>query len=181
MLGFWWRVVGFRFLAALGLLAVGLGTLLLQGDSSWIVGVLASVLVLGIAFVAALFLVHYRNSLHKLRAMGSPHATLGVSESSFSLSSGAGAAAFFVRGRMFFTVDNNHHGSGHLAVWCNAPPGAQESLVAADPRHFFVPPYVGKGGWLGVRLDSGLAWKTIADLLRQAHAMTGVKRKRSVL
>ena len=88
-----------------------------------------------------------------------------------------GEPAFFVRGRMFFTVDNNHHGSGHVAVVCNAPPGAQESLVEADPRHFFVPPYVGKSGWLGVRLDRGLSWETIADLLRQAHEMTGIKKK----
>ena len=92
-----------------------------------------------------------------------------------------GEPTFFVRGRMFFSVDNNHHGSGHVAVWCNAPPGAQESLVKADPKHFFVPPYVGKGGWLGVRLDSGLDWSVIADLLRQAHSITGVKKKRPLL
>ena len=88
-----------------------------------------------------------------------------------------GEPAFFVCGRLFFTVDNNHHGSGHVAVWCNAPEGAQESLVAAEPKHFFVPPYVGKGGWLGVRLDSGLAWPVISDLLKQAHATTAAKRK----
>jgi hypothetical protein len=29
----------------------------------------------------------------------------------------------FYRGRMFITVDNNHHGSGHLAIWCRAEPG----------------------------------------------------------
>lgn len=88
-----------------------------------------------------------------------------------------GEPAFFVRGRMFFMIDNNHHGSGHVAVWCNAPEGAQEALVTADPKHFFVPPYVGKGGWLGVRLDSGLAWPVIADLLKQAHATTAAKAK----
>ncbi|MGZ8868659.1 MAG: MmcQ/YjbR family DNA-binding protein [Thermoanaerobaculia bacterium] len=88
-----------------------------------------------------------------------------------------GEPAYFVRKRMFFNIDNHHHGSGHLAVWCNAPPGVQESLVAAEPRHFFVPPYVGKAGWLGVKLDSGLAWKRITDLLTQAHAITGVKPK----
>jgi len=87
-----------------------------------------------------------------------------------------GEPAFFVRKRMFATIDNNHHGSGHVATWCNAPPGAQESLVAADPKHFFVPPYLGKSGWLGIRLDSGLSWDTIAELLRQAHAVTGVKK-----
>jgi len=89
-----------------------------------------------------------------------------------------GEAAFFVRGRMFFTTDNDHHGSGHVAVWCNAPEGAQQSLVEGDPKHFFVPPYVGNAGWLGVRLDSGLSWKVIGDLLKQAHGITGVKRAR---
>jgi hypothetical protein len=87
-----------------------------------------------------------------------------------------GAPSFFVRKRMFFTVDNNHHGSGHVAVWCNAPEGVQQSLAAAEPKHFFVPPYVGKAGWLGVRLDSGLPWDTIAGLLRQAHKITGTKK-----
>ena len=87
-----------------------------------------------------------------------------------------GEPAFFVRKRMFAMIDNNHHASGHVAVWCNAPPGAQESLVAADPHHFFVPPYLGAKGWLGVRVDRRLPWDTIAELLRQAHAITGVKR-----
>ena len=89
-----------------------------------------------------------------------------------------GEPTFFVRGRVFFNVDNDHHGSGHVAVWCNAPDGAQRSLVEADPKHFFVPPYVGKAGWLGVRLDSGLDWAVIGDLIKQAHAITGVKRAR---
>ena len=88
-----------------------------------------------------------------------------------------GEPAFFVRGRMFATIDNNHHGSGHVATWVNAPPGTQESLVAGDPRYFFRPPYLGAKGWLGVRLDSGLAWETISELVRQAHATTGVKKR----
>lgn len=88
-----------------------------------------------------------------------------------------GEPAFFVRGKMFVMVDNHHHGSGHVAVWCNAPEGAQEALVEGDPKHFFRPPYVGTKGWLGVRLDSGLAWPVIADLLKQAHATTNVRRR----
>lgn len=89
-----------------------------------------------------------------------------------------GEPAFFVRGRMFLTIDDHHHGSGHIAAWINAPGGAQESLVAADPEHFFVPPYVGKAGWLGVRIDRGLDWKVIGDLVRQACEITGVKKSR---
>jgi hypothetical protein len=92
-----------------------------------------------------------------------------------------GAPAFFVRGRLFATVDNNHHGSGHVAVWCNAPPGAQESLVEGDPKYFFRPPYVGVKGWLGIRIDRGLPWPVVGDLVKQAHATTaarfGVRRQ----
>ncbi|MGH9457851.1 MAG: MmcQ/YjbR family DNA-binding protein [Thermoanaerobaculia bacterium] len=104
---------------------------------------------------------------------------LDLPETSEKLSHGE--PAFFVRKRMFLMIDDDHHGSGHLAAWCNAPPGAQESLVAADPTHFFVPPYVGKAGWLGVRLDAGLPWSAVADLVRQAHAITGVKKRRAIV
>src|SRR5438067_1111653 len=34
----------------------------------------------------------------------------------------------------------------------------QDTLVRAEPEHYFVPPYVGHRGWLGVRLDRGLDW-----------------------
>jgi len=86
-----------------------------------------------------------------------------------------GEPAFFVRKRMFCTVDDNHHGSGHVALWCNAPDGAQRALVEGDPQHFFVPPYVGKGGWLGMRLDSGLPWDVVASILKQAHETSAAK------
>lgn len=89
---FWWRVVGLRFFVALALVAASLIMRIRSGDSSWLVGVLASVLVLGIAFMAALYIVHYRNALDRLKAMGKPQATLDASEISLSLSSGAGTA-----------------------------------------------------------------------------------------
>lgn len=90
--GFWWRVVGFRFLTVLVLSAAAFIMLVLRGDTSWLVGVSASVLVLGFTFTVALYIVHYRNVLHKLKAMGNPQATLDASEASLSLSSGAGTA-----------------------------------------------------------------------------------------
>ena len=88
-----------------------------------------------------------------------------------------GEAAFFTPKRMFATIDNNHHGSGHVAVWCKAPEGAQQSLVAGDPKHFFVPPYVGTAGWLGIRLDSGLPWPVVADLLKQAYDSASARKR----
>ena len=90
---FWRRVVGFRFPTALILIAIGLVALIRAGDSSWLVGVAASALILGILFMVALFLVHYRNGIQKLRAMGNPQAELVVTDSILSFSSGAGTAS----------------------------------------------------------------------------------------
>ena len=89
-----------------------------------------------------------------------------------------GESTFFNKQGSFVMVDNHHHGSKHLSLWVNAPPGAQESLVEGDPEHFFVPPYVGKSGWLGIHLDTGLKWPVIADLIAQAHATTAARKKR---
>src|SRR3982751_3725862 len=67
-----------------------------------------------------------------------------------------GAPTFFVRGRRaFLMVLTDHHGDGGFAIWWAAPEGVQPSLVDADPERYFVPPYVGHRGWLGVRLDRG--------------------------
>jgi hypothetical protein len=92
VLHFWWRVVGLRFMAALALVAVSLGVLVAGGDSSWLVGVLASALALGILFAAALYVVHLRGSLQRLAAMGTPSATLEATPTSLAITSSAGAA-----------------------------------------------------------------------------------------
>jgi hypothetical protein len=88
-----------------------------------------------------------------------------------------GEPTFFVTGgKMFVAVDNGHHGSGHVAIWCRAEPGVQEALVGGEPEHFFVPPYVGKSGWIGVRLDSGLAWEKVALLVDAAWRLGAPKK-----
>ena len=48
-------------------------------------------------------------------------------------------------------------------------PGSQDVHVRAEPENFFVPPYVGPRGWLGVMLDRGIAWKRVAALVREAY------------
>jgi predicted DNA-binding protein (MmcQ/YjbR family) len=81
-----------------------------------------------------------------------------------------GMATFRVRGaKVFAMYAVNHHGDGRIALWLNTPRGMQDSYVGADPQHFFVPPYVGPSGWLGARLDVGLAWKRVAPLVRAAY------------
>ena len=82
-----------------------------------------------------------------------------------------GAPTFFVRGkRPFVMVLTNHHGDGRFAIWCAAPDGMQSMLVDGDAEKFFVPPYVGHRGWLGVRLDRGLDWNELAGIAEDAYA-----------
>jgi hypothetical protein len=80
-----------------------------------------------------------------------------------------GSPNFRVRGKTFATYVVNHHGDGRVALWLNLSAGAQETWVRSDPDRFFVPPYVGPRGWLGVRLDKGLSWKCVAELVREAY------------
>jgi hypothetical protein len=82
-----------------------------------------------------------------------------------------GEPTFFVGGkRTFATVWDNHHGDGRFAVLCAAPAGIQAALVEADPERFFVPPYVGHRGWIGVRLDRDFDREEIAGILEDAYA-----------
>ena len=81
-----------------------------------------------------------------------------------------GAPTFFVRGkRPFVMVLTDHHGDGRFAIWCAAGDGIQGMLVDADSERFFVPPYVGHRGWLGMRLDRTLDWDEIAGIVEDAY------------
>jgi hypothetical protein len=80
-------------------------------------------------------------------------------------------------GKIFAQFDNRHHGAEHVAVWLPAPPGAQDVLVQADPQRFFVPPYCGPKGWIGVRLDDGeVDWDQVAGLVEDAFRMVASKK-----
>ena len=43
-------------------------------------------------------------------------------------------------------------------------------LVDADPERFFVPPYVGHRGWLGMRLDRTFGRDELAGIVEDAYA-----------
>jgi hypothetical protein len=63
-----------------------------------------------------------------------------------------------------------------VALWCKAPAGVQSVLVGADPERFFVPPYVGHKGWIGMRLDPSVDWAEVASLVSRSFTMTAPKR-----
>ena len=74
-----------------------------------------------------------------------------------------------------------HHGDGRPAVWCKAGPGNQALMVRAAPGRFFVPPYVGPSGWIGIWLDKKVNWKEVAELLRDGYLLVAPKRLRAEL
>lgn len=90
-----------------------------------------------------------------------------------------GEPTWFVRDKKVFVTYADHHHDDRLGFWCAAPPGAQDALVASDPERFFVPPYVGHRGWLGVRLDVPdvpVDWDEIAELVADAYRMVAPRR-----
>lgn len=88
-----------------------------------------------------------------------------------------GHPAFFIRGkRSFVTYMDNHHGDGRLALWCASEREVQRMVVQGDPDSYFVPPYVGHMGWVGVRLDRGLSWEQIAGVIEDAYLKAAPKK-----
>lgn len=88
-----------------------------------------------------------------------------------------GSPTFFIRDKKTFVMyHDDHHGDGRLALWCAAPPGAQEELVDLEPERFFRPPYVGHRGWIGVRLDRDLSWTEVEGVIRDAYVTVAPKR-----
>jgi len=67
-------------------------------------------------------------------------------------------------------------GDGRLSVWCKAPDGSQQVLTGADPERFFVPPYVGPKGWIGIRLDRRPDWAEVETLIRRSYRLIAPKK-----
>ena len=87
-----------------------------------------------------------------------------------------GSPTFWGGKKTFASFHDNHHGDGRLAVWCKASFDVQTTLVETAPEIFFVPPYVGPSGWLGIRLDKNADWEMVEDLLLDGYSMVAPKR-----
>lgn len=79
-------------------------------------------------------------------------------------------SAFRVRGKNFAALWVDHHGDGRVALVAKAPRGAQADVVEHDPERFFVPPYLGPAGWVGLRLEVGEPdWDEVDQIVRVAY------------
>jgi hypothetical protein len=90
-----------------------------------------------------------------------------------------GTPTWFVQGKKTFVQfwTEGHHSSHDFPhLWCAAPPGVQEELVAEEPDRFFRPPYVGGRGWIGVRMDVEIDWDELAGLCEEAYRVVAPKK-----
>ena len=91
--------------------------------------------------------------------------------------SGGQHLTFRVGRRTFGYYLDNHHRDGRIALACKAAAGEQGRLVARHPRRFFVPPYLGHHGWIGLRLDQHkIDWAEVTFLLLSAYRLTAARR-----
>lgn len=88
-----------------------------------------------------------------------------------------GAPFFHVRGKGMLAFASDHHGDGRVAVWCKSTLDEQQRLVRSNPDVYFVPPYVGVSGWVGVRLERpGTDFDALAMLVEEAWRSVVPKR-----
>ena len=88
-----------------------------------------------------------------------------------------GAPSFFIRDKVcFVNYMDNHHDDDRVALWCACPLGMRAGLVKAQPEQYFVPPYVGFRGWIGVRLDREPDWDDVERVIRDAYLAVAPKR-----
>ena len=89
-----------------------------------------------------------------------------------------GEPTFRVRNKLFamHASASTHHGAGREAVWICATPVTQDMILRAKPDHYFSPPYVGSGGWIGAWIDRNPSWGEIAELIRDAFRLKAPKR-----
>ena len=77
---------------------------------------------------------------------------------------------FRVRKRIFVMFSDRER-----EAWVKSTHDEQRALVQMDPETFFVPPYVGPSGWVGVRFRT-VDREEMRELVTEAWRLTAPKR-----
>ena len=77
---------------------------------------------------------------------------------------------------MYAHPSDSKHSHGRPGVWLKAGPGNQEFMVRDNPKRYYVPPYVGPSGWVGIFLDANPNWDEIALLIEDGWRLPAPKR-----
>ena len=81
-----------------------------------------------------------------------------------------GQPTFRVRKKIFVMLSAEER-----EAWVKSTHDEQRALVQMDPETFFVPPYVGPSGWIGVRFRT-VDREEMRELVTEAWRLTAPKR-----
>ena len=84
---------------------------------------------------------------------------------------------YVVRNKTLATYVINHHGDGRVALWLKVPRDMQQAMVEMDSDLFFIPPYVGKQGWIGVLLSMTTNWEEVVAVVLEAYEGVAGKQR----
>jgi len=85
-------------------------------------------------------------------------------------------ADFRVRKKVYAYFLNNHHGDGIVSVCVKSDLGENEDRAKARPDLYYLPAYIGKRGWFGMRLDlKSINWNEVANIIEHSYRLTAPK------
>lgn len=87
------------------------------------------------------------------------------------------SAKFTIREKPLAHYVINHHGDGRVALWLKVPPALQETLLEMGDSMFFLPPYLGKQGWLGIALSMSTKWEEVFAIVLVAYEYVSGKSR----
>ena len=77
--------------------------------------------------------------------------------------------------KTFASFHDNHHSDVDTAILCIATFDSQSDLVALNPDVFFVPPYVGPSGWVGIEVSGKVDRGLLGSVLGQGSRAVAPK------
>jgi len=89
-----------------------------------------------------------------------------------------GQPTFFVSGKQFAQLRDNHHGDGKTVV-CVKTSGLDEQtmLIETDPDTYSKPAYLGPSGWVSINLaGDDVDWDHVADRIAASWELAAPRR-----
>jgi predicted DNA-binding protein (MmcQ/YjbR family) len=91
-------------------------------------------------------------------------------------------ADFRVHGKIFAYYLKNHGGDGITAACVKARLGEHVQHVKRAPNRFYLPQFIGRRGWFGVRLDQGnIDWDEVKALVAVSYNLAAPKELHTAL
>ena len=86
-------------------------------------------------------------------------------------------ATLRVKAKVFAYFLADHDNDGITSLCVRAANGENVDRAAREPGRFYLPPYIGKRGWFGLRLDRGrIDWREVANLLELSYCLAAPKK-----